>query len=440
MARNKKQDEELSVPRQRMSRLVRMGGLGAGIAGNMLTDGAKRLARGERPALEDLLLTPSNAMKVADQLSKLRGAAMKVGQILSMDGGEFIPPELAEILSKLRSSAHSMPPRQLRAVLNENWGRSWLAKFRYFDVKPIAAASIGQVHRAQAKDGRDLAIKIQYPGVRQSINSDVDNVATLINMTGLLPKGVDIQPLLEDAKAQLHEEADYEREGRFLSSFGNALSDDPTFVVPALHQDLTTPNVLAMSYVAGDPIEILIDAPQEERDRVVSKLFELLYRELFEFRMMQTDPNFANYLYDPETKKIGLLDFGAAREIADELSDGYRALTKAGLNDDWDEARSIATRMGLISQELAPEVEILVREILQLAIEPTCHDGPFDFGASDLAKRMSEAGMALRNDAFTHVPPAAAVFLHRKFGGTYLLAARLKARVDVGALIAPYLT
>ena len=164
--------EGLAIPKRRFSRVARMSGLGAGIAGNMIAGGAKRLARGERPSVEDLLLTPSNAAKVADQLSKMRGAAMKVGQILSMDGGEFVPPELAEILSRLRASAHSMPPKQLRTVLNDNWGRSWLSKFKQFDVKPIAAASIGQVHRAQTKDGRDLAIKVQYPGIRESIDSD----------------------------------------------------------------------------------------------------------------------------------------------------------------------------------------------------------------------------------------------------------------------------
>lgn len=416
-----------------------MSGLGAGIAGNMIADGAKRLARGERPSIEDLLLTPSNAAKVADQLSKMRGAAMKVGQILSMDGGEFVPPELADILSRLRASAHSMPPKQLRAVLNDNWGRTWLSKFKNFDIKPIAAASIGQVHRAQTKDGRDLAIKVQYPGVRESINSDVDNVSTLINLTGLLPKGVDIEPLLEDTKTQLHEEADYEREGKYITLFREALADSEDFEVPELHADLTTKNILAMSYLEGEPIETLEAAPQKERNRVVTAMFHLLYKELFDLKMMQTDPNFANYLYNKKTKKIALLDFGAARHIDPEMSANYLDLTRAGLASDWEAARNIGIGMGIIPEKMGDHLERQVQNILELVIEPTRHEGAFDFGASDLAKRLAEAGMALRSDAYTHVPPAAAVFLHRKFGGTYLLAAKLKAQVNVNALIKPYM-
>ncbi|WP_294641667.1 AarF/UbiB family protein, partial [uncultured Aureimonas sp.] len=202
-----------SVPSGRLSRLGQFGRLAGGIAGGMLAEGARRLADGERPRIGDMLLTPGNLVRVADRLSHLRGAAMKLGQMISLDAGDTLPPELSEIMARLRAEADPMPRVQLERVLAAEWGREWRIRFERFDDRPIAAASIGQVHRARALDGRELAIKVQYPGVRGSIDADVDNVATLLRVSGLLPPHLDITALLAEAKAQLHEETDYRREG-----------------------------------------------------------------------------------------------------------------------------------------------------------------------------------------------------------------------------------
>ena len=431
--------DRLAVPARRLSRLARIGGMGAGVASNMLAEGTKRRLAGEKPTREELLMTPTNAARVAEQLSQLRGAAMKVGQLLSMDGGDLIPPELSGVFEKLRQDAHAMPPKQLRRVLNDAWGRDWLRRFDKFDPQPMAAASIGQVHRGLTKDGRDLAVKVQYPGVRDAIASDVDNVATLVRMTGMLPKGVDVRPLLDEAKAQLAEEADYEREAACLRRFRDLLADDEGFVLPDVHDDFTTRDVLAMDRVPGAPIESLASADQALRDDVTARLFGLVMRELFEFRLMQTDPNFANYFYQADTDRIVLLDFGATREVPEALSEGYRRLVRAGMAADWAGARDAAVGMGLADDALSGENERTMAEIFEMAMEPMRHDGPYDFGNTDLALRMRDHGIALRTSGFTHVPPPAAVFFHRKFGGTYLLATRLKARVDMGALLRPHL-
>ncbi|MDP3299405.1 MAG: AarF/UbiB family protein, partial [Phenylobacterium sp.] len=183
-----------------MARLASLGQLAGGVAGGMIAEGARRLADGQRPQLSDLMLTPGNALRVAEQLSRLRGAAMKLGQMISMDGGDVLPPELAAIMARLRDAAHFMPPGQLNRVLESAWGRDWRRQFAQFDMTPIAAASIGQVHRARLHDGRLLAIKVQYPGVAASIDADVDNVASLLRLSGLLPHGLDIAPLLDKAK------------------------------------------------------------------------------------------------------------------------------------------------------------------------------------------------------------------------------------------------
>lgn len=428
------------VPSGRWSRLARLGSLATGVAGGMLAEGARQLAQGNRPKMSDLLLTPANARRVADQLAQLRGAAMKVGQLISMDAGDLLPPELGNILARLRSDARPMPKKQLEGVLVANWGPDWEKQFREFSFKPVAAASIGQVHQAHTLDGRHLAIKIQYPGVRQSINSDVDNVATLLRLSGLLPKGLDIAPLLKDAKRQLHDEANYLREGGYLQRYGELLAQAPEYLVPALHSDLTTQSVLAMSFVDGVEVESLMEAPQAERDRVATLLIQLLMRELFEFRLVQTDPNFANYRFAPLTRQLILLDFGATRPFKVRMVAGFRRLMAAAMVGDRAAMTLAAQAIGYFDEHTQERHQKAVLDIFGQAFEPLCFDGPYDFGVSDLPRRIHETGMALGLDRdFWHVPPADVLFLHRKLGGLYLLAARLKARVNVNELARGYL-
>ena len=428
------------VPASRLSRLAGLGGMTARIAGGVAVGGLRQLAQGARPRLGELLLTPANARRLADELARMRGAAMKLGQLLSMDAGEMLPPELAQILARLRSDAHAMPGPQLKQVLTEAWGPDWLRRFQRFDVRPLAAASIGQVHRAQTRDGRDLAIKVQYPGVRRSIDSDVDNVATLLRLSGLVPNRLELAPLLAEAKRQLHEEADYAREGLYLAEFGVRLADRPEFLVPGLHADLTTGSVLAMDFVAGRAVEDLADAPQELRDSVVDRLIRLMFRELFEFRLMQTDPNFANYRHASDSDRIILLDFGATRAFPDALVADYRALMRAGMIGDHEGVRAAAIRIGFLDPDLPPRIDAALQDMFELAFAPLRQEGPFDFGATDLALRMRDASLALSDDRDAlPLPPIDALFLQRKFGGIYLLASRLRARVDLQAALAPHL-
>ncbi len=425
----------MAVPTNRFGRLARFGGLGTSIASNMLREGAQRAMKGERVSLDQLLLTPANAQRVTDQLSQLRGAAMKVGQLLSMGGDDMLPKELADILARLREQAHHMPPQQLRRVLNEAWGEGWMAKFERFDPRPIAAASIGQVHRARTKDGRDLAIKVQYPGVRESIDSDIDNLATLLRLSGQLPRNIDLKPLFEEGKHQLHEEADYLREGAMMKRFEDLLGDDDRFIVPVFEEELTTRDVLAMSFERGAPLEALETADQETRNEIVRLLFDLVIQELFVFRLIQTDPNFANYRFRLEEGKVVLLDFGATRIIEEELSEGYRRLVEADLTGDWKEIEAAARDLGIISGDTQPEHEAAMKSMFLAAVEPLRADEPYDFATSDVTERMRDAGLVLRQTRYDHTPKPVLMFLHRKIGGMYLLAARLKAKVNVRALL-----
>jgi len=409
------------------------------VAGGAAAEGARRLAAGERPSARDLLLTPANARRVTDQLSQLRGAAMKLGQMVSLDAGEFLPPELSAILARLRDDAHHMPPRQLDGVLAAEWGRDWRRRFAHFQAHPVAAASIGQVHRARLPDGRQLAIKVQYPGVADSIGADVDNVATLLRVSGLLPRGLDVAPLLVEAKRQLAEEADYEREATMLRRYRRLLAGDPGFVLPEPVPELTTPRVLAMTFVEGRPVEALADAEPEVRDRVTGRLVALVLRELLEWRLMQTDPNFANYRWQPETGRLVLLDFGAAREVPAATSDGYRGLLLAGLDGDRDRVREAAVAAGFMSRAAADGHRAAVDRTIDVILTELNRPGPFDFGErAFLDEVRAEATGVARDRSTWHLPPADTLFVQRKVSGTALLAARLKARADVRAMVAAY--
>ena len=432
------------VPSSRTARLGTFGRLAGGLASGVVAEGARRLARGERPTMRDVMLTPGNATRLADRLSHLRGAAMKLGQMVSMDAGDFLPPELADILARLRNQAYRMPPAQLRDVLNEEWGKDWRRRFAMFNATPIAAASIGQVHHARLPDGRELAIKVQYPGVAGSIDADVDNVATLLRVANVLPKELQIAPLLDEAKRQLHEEADYLREGQQMERYRALLKDDARFVVPSLYEPLTTPRVLAMDYVKAKPIEWLETAPQDTRDAAMRDLIELVARELFELGVMQTDPNFANYRWQPdegrpESGKMVLLDFGATRDVAGPVVEAYRSLLAAGLAEDRDAVREAAMASGFVAPAVAEHHRASMDRMIDIIVIEMNRPGPFDFGDRAFVSTLRDEGMAMAQDKATwHLPPVDTLFVQRKVSGTALLAARLTARVDVREIVRPY--
>ena len=428
------------VPQRRLSRLLHIGGMAADVAGGMVAEGLRQLSRGNMPEINDVLLTPANAARAAERLSRLRGAAMKVGQMLSMEAGDILPRELTDVLSRLRDNAHIMPMSQLVPVLKAAWGEGWEQQFRRFSFTPLASASIGQVHLAETRAGQQLAVKIQYPGIRNSINSDVDNVATLLRTLRLLPASLEIGQLLADAKHQLHEEADYLKEAQHLTDYRQLVADAPAFVVPEVDPALSNHEVLAMTYLPGKPIEAIAQAAPEVRDRVGARMLQLVFRELFDFGVVQTDPNFANYLYQAESDRIVLLDFGATRRFTDSRISQYRTLFRAAVTSDRAGIEGAMRAIGYLGAGNTVHQRDALIDMFYMGFEPVRHEGSYDFGHSDLPARLRNLGYQLSFDHGSwQAPPSDTVFLHRKLAGTFLLCARLSARVDVRTLMAPYL-
>ena len=427
--------QQAKVPSSRIGRFARVARLAGGVASGMIAEGGRRLRDGERPRARDMLMTPANAQRVADELARMRGAAMKLGQMLSMDGGEFLPRQLADILARLRADADYMPFDQLNQTMSGAFGEDWEEMFYNFDYQPIAAASIGQVHRTWSPDGRDIVLKVQYPGVARSIDSDIDNIAALLKLSGLVPDNIDMKPLLTDAKSQLRDEANYLQEAEYLSSFGELLADDERFIVPELLPELTTEHVLAMTYVESEPVDVIADLDQNSRDALVTAMMDLMLMEFFELRLVQTDPNFANYRYQASTDRMVLLDFGATRKFKAGFVNEYRRMVKAAQKGDEQRLLNAAEKLGYVVSDGSDAYREFVLDIFRLALEPLTTDGPYDFGASDLSQRLSDVGANAQDfREFWHAPPSDAVFFHRKVGGMFLLAQRMEARVDIKAL------
>ncbi len=431
---------ERRVTASRIGRMTQLGRLAGGIAGGIVSEGARQIAQGRRPSLGDLLITPANAQRLADRLSEMRGAAMKVGQLLSMDSGQLLPPQLSEVLARLRESAHHMPLGQVAQVLENAWGSGWDRQFKRFVFTPLAAASIGQVHEAVLTDGRHLAVKVQYPGIKRSIDSDVDNVATLLRLSKLLPEQLDLLPVLEEAKRQLHAEADYRREALSLERFAQHLANDERFEIPAVIDALTTPEVLAMGYLDGQPIGSLTNRPSAERNAAAASLLQLALREVFDWGLVQTDPNFANYLYNAASGRIQLLDFGATRDYAPDRRAGLGELLCACVDGIDADVETAAESVGYLGGGDPPAYRLGVVALLRAATEPARSRSDFVFGGSDLALRMRDILVEIRvREKFGRLPPAEVLFLHRKLGGLYLLLTHLRAAVPVRQLLTPYL-
>jgi predicted unusual protein kinase regulating ubiquinone biosynthesis (AarF/ABC1/UbiB family) len=439
MTNNPNDRRSIPIPHSRLSRLGRIGAMAIGVAGNMAANSVAQWAKGQNPSVRDLMLTPSNIFRITRQLAQMRGAAMKVGQLISMDTGDFMPPELAQIMARLREDADSMPPSQLKQVLAKQWSDNWPASFEFFDMRSIAAASIGQVHRAQLIDGRSLAIKVQYPGVARSIDSDVQNIGVLIKLSGLLPKGFELAPYLREVRDQLHEETNYASEAAHLRRFHTLLADVPHFILPRIHEDWSTPSILAMEYVGGISIEEVAALSKEERDQVAKHLIVLTLKELFEFGVMQTDPNIANYRYQPDTRRIVLLDFGATREIAPTIVDQYRQLIRAGLLDDDGALMELAQRIGFFGAQACSAHRGQILKMMRLVFEELTTQETFEFSDKTIVKQLQADGLALIEDGFIPPPlPIELMLLHRKIAGIFLICSQLSASVDVAALLRPY--
>lgn len=432
----RRRPRERKVPSTPFTRALGFAGLGAGLAWGTVEESAKRVLFGKEK--QDSVMSPflseKNAERLALALCRMRGAALKIGQMLSIQDESLVPAPILAALEIVRQGADVMPRSQLDRVLDDELGKGWSTKLRSFDYEPLAAASIGQVHKAVTREGLEVAMKIQYPGVANSIESDIENVKLLLDFTNLIPEGLYLDRAITVAKDELARECDYELEAANQRRFRELLSGTEGFYVPFVVDELSSKRVLTTELISGIAIDKVALLDQRTRNYVGRKLLELTLKELFVFRFMQTDPNWGNFLYDEDAKMINLIDFGAARDYPKRFVDDYLRMVLACGNRDRDAVLEMSRRLGFLT---GMEADVMLDAHVQAGFIvglPFSRLGGYDFRSTNVTHSMSDLGATMLKHRLT-APPDEAYSLHRKLSGSFLACVKLGAVVPCRELL-----
>ncbi|KAL7424905.1 hypothetical protein Q5752_000592 [Cryptotrichosporon argae] len=421
------------VPSSRLGRLFHYGSLAASLSVGAATESIRRTAGGGGSG--SVFMSDANVRRLVATLGRMRGAALKLGQFMSIQDNNVLPPEIEQVLHQVQQHANYMPDWQMEQVLRAELGSDWASLFSTFDRTPVAAASIGQVHRATLPDGTAVALKIQFPGVSSSIHSDLANISLLLRGSAVLPRGLYLQNTIAVMRRELEDECDYVREAAAGTRFRELLAGDDVFQVPRIIEDATTARVLTTEWMGGRPLSRMKNMSQATRDKIGESVLRLSLQELFQFRFMQTDPNWGNFLYDASTgtDRIQLIDFGASREYTTEFMDGWWRLLDAAMRDDKGAMKAESERLGYLTGE---EKEVMLDahlESMSLLASPFRHEGLYPFASQTITARVRQLIPVMLQHRLTPPPPET-YSLNRKLSGAFLMCARLGANVDCRAL------
>lgn len=376
---------------------------------------------------------------LAEELGQLKGSAQKVGQLISTYGEHFLPPEANEWLKSLQTNSPTLAWPPIEEVLKKELGADVFDRLEVSQA-PYAAASIGQVHRARVKsDGRELALKIQYPGVDAAIETDLRFLKTILSVGRLLPKGPRFDAIFTEVRDMLHREVDYFIELEITRRMSDLLEADSRYKIPKMYPEFCTKRVLASEFLPGT----MVDAPEirrlplERRNRIGEMFLDLYMRELLEFRMVQTDPHFGNYrinLRSGPDDQLLLFDFGATRDVSDQYLHSFVKVIDGALTRNRGLIIEGGTALKIIFEDDPEELKELYVELCVLITEPFA-GGVYDWGASDLPKRVALKGAEVIRRFHLRAPPRETVFLDRKLGGTFVFLSALGCQADWRPLV-----
>lgn len=418
---------------------------------NALTPKDKRQAKRRKMLSEQ-------AQYLADELGKLKGSVVKIGQMMALYGEHILPQEVTTAFRRLEEQTTAVDWSVMEHVLQQQLGPEQLAQL---DIEPVAlaAASLGQVHRARRiSDGQELCLKIQYPGVAEAIDSDLDAVATLLRWTKIITPGNDFDDWLDEIRDMLKREVDYIQEAATTTHFRNLLNDDPRFVVPQIVNDFCTEQVITMSYEPGYVVNsaVVSKLSQPRRNTLAEAFLELFLREVYQWSELQTDPNFGNYRIRPRATsdgidKIVLLDFGAVTKFPASFIDPVKAIVAGAYRRSPSQIIEGAIALNMIKSSSHKDVHTSFANLCLGLIEPLNYDPDelpacalnkqqaYRWAHSNLPRRMAK--QAARSACSKHfaIPPGEFTFLSKKLLGVYTFIAALDAEIDGREILRAYL-
>lgn len=376
----------------------------------------ERLAKGLGP----------NISQITEELSEMKGSLMKAGQFLSTMAGAFLPEEAQKVLKSLESQSHFLVWEEIQKQVDDKI----LKDFEVLET-PLAAASLGQVHIGYFKN-KKYAIKIQYAGVRKAIKNDVRALRLLLTGLKLIPSEIDLTSVFKEVENMLRQETDYIREKEFTLFFKEKLKTYPEYIIPSVLEEYSNERNLVTEYIDGITLDHLehIDLTQEQRNRLGQQFMRLLFVEIFQLKVIQTDVHGGNYLlvYQNGEPYWALLDFGATKEAPDSFIISYQALLVALAYQDRDLFFKTMKEMGYISSKKETD-EDFFWEYAQVIGEPF-YKGMYDWGESQIAEKVFEYIPKVLNKISVGSPPSHSLFIDRKIAGIFFILQKLRSRFD----------
>ncbi|MCK6549420.1 AarF/ABC1/UbiB kinase family protein [Myxococcota bacterium] len=367
--------------------------------------------------------------RIAKTLGELKGAAMKIGQMASIQA-DILPKELSAALVKLQKEAPPMPFEVIAAQIERELGARPEQLFSRFDRQPFAAASIGQVHRARTDDGREVVVKVQYPGVDASVGSDLTHLKLALRASGLVRLDKrNLDALFEEISARLHEELDYSNEADNLRRFRDYHAKHPFVVVPKVVGERSSQRILTLTYEPGDHLHELdgLGYSQEVRDAIGRHLFILSIGQMFELRAIHADPNPANYAFRKDGT-IVIYDFGCVKRLEDRIIEAYARTLWAAIHEDYAGVERGMLELGARRPDGPPIEPAYYKTWRDILLVPFLADGPFDYGASKIHEDVVAYIPSLLPRMSSFQAPVEVIFLDRVIGGQYGNLRKIRAR------------
>jgi len=424
---------------------------GTRMAGQMTTSlfsSKERRVEKRKKALSD------QAHFLVKELGKLKGSVVKIGQVMALYGEHFLPPEVTEALHTLEENTTALEWPVIRGVLYEQLGARRMAELDV-EHEPIGAASLGQVHRARViSTGEQICLKVQYPGVAEAVDADLDAVAQILRIARVVSFGPAFDDWLEEVRVMMHREVDYLLEARTTAHFCQLLADDSRYIVPKVYSEYSTARVMSTSFEKGVNVSspLVAALPQGRRNALSKASLSLFLQELFVWHEIQTDPNFGNYRIriSDEGDQIVLLDFGAVQKYPESFINPVCQMICSAYNLDLPGVINGGVALEFMHKDWPEAILKEFAEVCIAVLEPLAKEQP-DAGVaafneageycwrdSDLPSRIAKRAAVSAISRYFKIPPKEFVFLNRKLVGVYTFISVLNGQFNGRDLLLPH--